>query len=121
MTDEQLETLAKNIRSINRQAGVLEDIQDYLDQVALMANIVTYYKIEQPGSNELQVRMIARIASQGSKVLREALDKIESAVSGSDRVIWHIEMEKLREQNTETTQCKHCANLLQVTEDRVTN
>ena len=121
MTDEQLETLAQSIKSARHSVNVLVDLEDYLDQIALMATIVSHYSHQHPDKDGVQVRMIARLAEQGSKILKKVEQKLDSVLGDGDKVIWDIELERIREQEEKAKQDSKVINLLQVTEDRVLN
>jgi len=122
MTDQELETLIDKLQRLNRDIGILVDLEDYLDQIALMATIVSHYGHQHPDTDGVQVRMIARIAEQGSKMLKQAEENIERNIHYCKKMAWDIQEERMRQQE-KTAQCQHCTqyiNLLQVIPSEVT-
>ena len=121
MTDEQLEIMESSMQDAHHVQGILVELQDYLDQIALMATIVSHYSFDNdhPGSDDLQVRMIGRLAEQGSKILRPAVEQLDLALIDSGGIVFNIKLDKMREQKIKTIQCQHCTNLLQVIKDEV--
>ncbi len=114
MTEQELENVLDNIDAARKCHWHLVQVQDYIDQIALMATIVSHYGHQHPDTNDLQVRMIGRLAEQGSKILKQAEEKLDEALGDINYIAWNIQLERLREQDVTTPQCSHCSNLLQV-------
>ena len=123
MTDEQLKLMRTSVDGAGHVHAVLIEIEDFLKQISLMATIVSHYQFEDdfPGSDNLQVRMIGRLADQGLKMLEPAAEQLDSVSQQAGRIVWDIELDKMREQEEKAKQDGKVINLLQVTEDRITN
>ena len=123
MTDEQLKLMRTSVNGTGHVHAVLIEIEDFLKQISLMATIVSHYQFEDdyPGSDNLQVRMIGRLADQGLKMLEPAAEQLDSVSQQAGRIVWDIELDKMREQEEKAKQDGKVINLLQVTEDRVIN
>lgn len=123
MTDEQLKLMRTSVNGTGHVHAVLIEIEDFLKQISLMATIVSHYQFEDdyPGSDNLQVRMIGRLADQGLKMLESAAEQLDSVSQQAGRIVWDIELDKMREQEEKAKQDGKVINLLQVTEDRVIN
>ena len=123
MTDEQLKLMRTSVNGTGHVHAVLIEIEDFLKQISLMATIVSHYQFEDdyPGSDNLQVRMIGRLADQGLKMLESAAEQLDSVSQQAGRIVWDIELDKMREQEEKAKQDGKIINLLQVTEDRITN
>ena len=122
MTDEQLETLIADIERVQHHANTLVDLQDFIDQIELSATIISYYGHHHPDTDDLQVRMIRRIAEMGSKLLRKTDEAIEKHIHGAACTAREIQAQRMRQQE-KTAQCQHCTqyiNLLQVIPSEVT-
>jgi hypothetical protein len=119
MTNEQLDIIRESVNSTDRVQAVLVEIEDYLQQIALMATIVSNYQFEDsyPGSDSLQVRMIRRLADQGLKMLQPASEKLDSAARQTSRILGGIELERMREQEEKAKHDSKVVNLLQVAQD----
>lgn len=123
MTDEQLKLMRTSVNGTGHVHAVLIEIEDFLKQISLMATIVSHYQFEDdyPGSDNLQVRMIGRLADQGLKMLEPAAEQLDFVSRQAGRIVWDIELDKMREQEEKAKQDGKVINLLQVTEDRVIN
>lgn len=121
MTDQELENVLENIRFARNCHYHLTEVEDYIDQIALTATIVSNYEHQFPDTDGLQVRMIERMAKQGSEILRKAEEKLDDALGSINVIVMDIYLERLREQEEKAKQDSKVINLLQVTEDRVTN
>jgi hypothetical protein len=123
MTDQELEVLLNDLRQATRQIHALVELQDYIDQIELMATIVSHYGQQHPDTNDLQVRMMGRIAGIGSLILREAEEKLSSSIEDAQHLAREIQAQRMRQQE-KPAQCQHCTdqyiNLLQVITEEVT-
>jgi hypothetical protein len=119
MTDEQLNLIRESVNSTDRIQAVLVEIEDYLQQIAFMATIVSHYQFEEdyPGIDKVQVRMIGRLAERAFKMLEPASEKLDSAARQTSRILWGIELERMREQEEKAKHDSKIINLLQVAQD----
>lgn len=99
MTDQELETIIENSRVIHNCHYHLVQLQDFIDQIALTATIVSNYGHLHPDTEDMQVRMIGRLAEQVSKILKKTEEKLDDAIGDINRIAINIHLERLRKQN----------------------
>lgn len=94
---KNLNRIQRSVNGLRPVHGVLVDIEDYLEHISLMATLVSDYKIDEdhPGSDDLQVRMIGRLADQALKMLKPAAEKLDDISQETRRILQAIELQKI--------------------------